>query len=534
MDLLLSFNAFVEKENLFSSGGKLLLAVSGGVDSVVLCELCHLAGFDFSIAHGNFGLRGEESDRDEAFVRQLATKYGKEVWVRRFETEQYAADKKVSIQVAARELRYGWFKEILSEGKASDPESVLPPAFNVLAGSGSASVPLSASNSPSAAATGSPALRYIVTAHHLDDNIETLLMNFFKGTGIAGLRAILPKQGNLVRPLLFAGKEDLVKFAREHSLDWVEDSSNTSDKYTRNYFRHQVIPLINGLVPGALHNLGENIARFREVEILYRQSVEQHKKKLLEVRGNEVHIPVVKLKKSEPLPSLVYEIIKEFGFLPSQVGEVINLLDSGSGKYIRSATHRILKNRSWLIISPNQGDPSAIILVESAEDKIYFDDAVLELEYLRDKDVEIEIQKLQNNVGALKSEIQQPEAPKSDSQQPEAQKSGAGIAQAKKGPANVKKRGASPVALLDAAAIQFPLLLRKWKQGDYFYPLGLKKKKKLGRFFIDNKLSQAEKEKTWVLEMNKKIVWVVGYRIDDRFRITPQTRQILMLKSGLT
>src|SRR5258708_672988 len=354
MDVLQSFKDFTAKEHLFSLTDKLLLAVSGGVDSVVLCELFCQAGLDFIIAHCNFQLREDESERDEVFVRQLAKKYNREVLVRRMDTRSYAATHKLSIQVAARELRYNWFRELTIPSvlsSAGSPIDLAPP-------------------------------HWILTAHHLDDNIETLLMNFFKGTGIAGLRAILPRQGNIVRPLLFAPKEALKEFAAVHHLSWVEDSSNESDKYTRNYFRHQVIPLVQQLYPGALHNLADNISRFREIEILYQQSVQQHKKKLLEYKGQEIHIPVLKLKKSMPLPTLVYEIIAGFGFSPQQVEGVIDLLDSESGKYIRSSTHRILKNRNWLIISAHPSIQSSTILIESADDKIIYENGELKLELL--------------------------------------------------------------------------------------------------------------------------------------------------------
>jgi tRNA(Ile)-lysidine synthase len=469
MDLLQSFKDFTAKEHLFSSKDKLLLAVSGGVDSVVLCELCHQAGLDFIIAHCNFQLRGEESERDEVFVRQLAKKYDRELLVRRVDTQTYASANKLSIQVAARELRYNWFREIT--GRSGDPDS--------------SAIPVSGHQAP----------QWILTAHHLDDNIETLLMNFFKGTGISGLRGILPRQDNIIRPLLFATKENLSDFAREFQLSWVEDSSNVSDKYTRNYFRHQVIPLVQQLYPGAVHNLADNIARFREIEMLYRQSVEQHKKKLLEYKGSEIHIPVLKLKKSAPLPTLVYEIIVDFGFSSQQVEGVINLLDSESGKYIQSATHRILKNRGWLIITAHPSVLSETILIESPEDRILYANGELRLELLDQPAMD-------HSVGTAQS--------------------------------SALRISSDPLlAQLDAGAIQFPLLLRKWRQGDYFYPLGLKKKKKLGRFFIDNKLSLAAKEKMWVIEMNKKIIWVVGLRIDDRVRITPQTRQVLKIESRL-
>src|ERR1022692_619297 len=265
--------------------------------SVVLCELCYESGFEFAIAHCNFQLRGEESERDENFVKGLTEKYYKEILVKKFDTEKYAEKNKVSIQVAARELRYGWFHEIVN-GEWSMGNSEKDSQTSIL-------------HSPFT-------IHHIATAHHLGDSIETLVMNFFKGTGIAGLHGILPKQGKIVRPLLFARKEELKEFAEQNNLQWVEDSSNESDKYSRNYFRHQVIPLIEKIYPKASDNLSGNINRFREVEILYQQSIAQHKKKLLEQKGNEVHIPVLKLKKTEPLKTIIYEIIKEYQFSSSQ------------------------------------------------------------------------------------------------------------------------------------------------------------------------------------------------------------------------
>jgi tRNA(Ile)-lysidine synthase len=443
MDLLQAFKDFVEKEKLFPAGDTLLLAVSGGVDSVVLCELCHRSGYAFVMAHGNFQLRGEESERDEQFVRQLAARYGVRLAVKRFETGDYAAARKVSVQVAARELRYAWFRELI---KPPGPSSIL-------------------------------------TAHHQDDNIETLLINFFKGTGMAGLHGILPKQGALVRPLLFADKEALNRFALDNGLDWVEDRSNQTDTYTRNYFRHQLIPVVEKIHPGAMGNLADNILRFREAEMLYRQALQQHKNNLLEIRGDEIHIPVLKLKKTVPLNTIVYEIIQQFGFSPRQVVEVVRLLDSGTGKAISSSTHRILKNRNWLIISAHRAATADLILIEAGQRMVEYAGGMLRL-------------------GA------------------------AAVAE-------TGMDGSKTIALLDADMIQFPLLLRKWRKGDYFYPLGLRKKKKLGRFFIDNKLSLADKERAWVIEMDKKIIWVVGYRIDDRFRVTAGTRTILKIETGM-
>jgi tRNA(Ile)-lysidine synthase len=477
MSLLNQFISFILKENLFSPKDKLLLAVSGGVDSVVLCELCNKAGFDFTIAHCNFQLRGAESERDEAFVRELAQHYKKHLLVKKFDTEAHALKNRVSIQVAARELRYEWFFEIIGNKQlAIGNEKPVVSSNNYEEISNSK---LKIQNSQlSTPDSGLPTPDYLLTAHHLDDNIETLLMNFFKGTGVAGLRAMLPKQGVLVRPLLFSKKEEIKTFSEENNLKWVEDSSNESDKYSRNYFRHQLVPLVQKIYPSAMDNLADNLNRFKQMELLYRQAIDMHKKKLLEYKGNEVHIPVLKLKKTVPLESVVYEIIKDFDFSPAQVNELTGLLHSESGKYISSATHRIIKNRNWLIIAPLQASETAHVLIDSFND-CPFADGTLKFKQMPAS---------QHNISVLNT-----------------------------------------IATLDIATIQFPLLLRKWKQGDYFYPLGMRKKKKLSRFFIDQKLSKTDKEKVWVLEMNKKIVWVVGYRIDDRFKITDNTKEVLTI-----
>lgn len=441
MDLLKEFLAYIKKEQLFQQNDRLLITVSGGVDSVVLCELCNKAGYDFEIAHCNFQLRAGESDLDESFVEQLAKNYKVTFHVKRFETEKYASEQKVSTQVAARELRYNWFNQLINNQ----------------------------TNKP---------INYILTAHHANDNIETLLMNFFKGTGIRGLQGIQAKSGKrnkIVRPLLFAKKEELLQFADEHNLTFREDSSNKLDKYTRNYFRNQLIPSLQETYPQVENNLLDNINRFNEINVLYQQAIEANKKKLLFVKGNEVHIPVLKLLKTPALHSVIFEIMKDFGFAATQTAEIAGLLSSESGKFINSNSHRVLRNRNWLIISKLGSKEISNFIIESSDESIIFFD-----------------QKLNIN------QINKP-----------------------------SKIDSNPaVALLDATDITFPLLLRKWKKGDYFYPLGMKKKKKLSRFFIDQKLSLLQKENTWVIEMNKKIIWVVGHRIDDRFKLTEQTTTI--------
>jgi tRNA(Ile)-lysidine synthase len=324
---------------------------------------------------------------------------------------------------------------------------------------------------------------FILTAHHLDDNIETSLMNFFRGTGIAGLRGILPKHGGLVRPLLPFSKEELLGYARQNGLIWVEDSSNESDKYARNYLRHHLIPLVETIYPAVSGNLAANIRRFKDTELLYIQAVELHKKKLCEKRNGEVHIPVLKLQHTIPLKSVLFEIVRDFTFGPQQLDDIMNLLSGDTGKYVQSPTHRILRNRKWLIITPNDAEGSGHLLIE------------------------------ETGSWAIQ---------------------GGGIHLRLMAGNSVDLRAGRQLAQLDAGKIKFPLLFRRWKKGDYFYPLGMKKKKKLARFLIDHKMSLPDKEKVWVLEMNKKIIWVAGLRIDDRFRITDQTMEILHIEMRMT
>ncbi len=451
MNLPELFEKNIAEHHLFSKKDKLLLAVSGGVDSVVLCELCKQAGYEFAIAHCNFQLRGEESDRDEVFVKNLAARYGVDFYFKKFDTIAEAKTRKQSIETCARELRYAWFEEL--RRKMEDDSRPEP---------------------------GTRYQAYILTAHHANDNIETLLMNFFRGTGIKGLHGILPRHDKLIRPLLFATKAVVEQFAKENQLAFVTDHTNAENEFTRNYFRNELIPSIQKIFPQAQENLLQNIEKFRQAEELYRQAVEWHKKKLLEYKANEVHIPVLKLLKTKPLDTIVYEIIRDYGFTAAQTAEAVNLLHSETGKYILSSTHRILHNRKWLIISPLQDQQPVNIIIEQSDAAVSFPAGTLQLRMVKATETELT-----------------PDA---------------------------------SIAYLDAASVTFPLLLRKWKQGDYFYPLGMQKKKKLSRFFIDQKLSLAAKEQTWVLESNKKICWVVGMRIDDRMKVTPHTKDILSIR----
>lgn len=431
---------------LSTANCKLLLAVSGGVDSVVMTDLFYKAGFDFTIAHCNFNLRGEESGRDESFVQSISKKYNKEVIIKTFDTKEIAAEKKLSIQETSRKLRYDWFEEVIGEQSTVNGEL------------------------------------FLATAHNADDNIETSLMFFLRGTGIHGLTGIkeYDKERKLIRPLLFATREHILNHAIKNNLSWVEDSSNATDKYARNFLRNKLIPSIKEFFPEVKNNISENIKRFKEVEQLYNYSIQLYKKNLLEFKGDEIHIPVLKLQKIKPLNTVIWEIIKDYSFHPHHIDGIKKLFTAENSSYIKSSTHRIIKNRNWFIIASNKVEEQSHILIEEHD---------TEIKFLRGS---LSIEKLQN--------------------------------------ANYELQTTNSIAQLDANYIEFPLLIRKWKQGDYFYPLGMNKKKKLSRFFIDQKLSATEKENIWVIETNKKILWIIGYRIDERFKLTSSTKTIISIK----
>jgi tRNA(Ile)-lysidine synthase len=437
-ELLQQYQHFINQNNLFRKDQKLLIAVSGGLDSSVLVHLTLASGFQVELAHCNFKLRGDESDRDENFVRNLAKEYGVTVHVNSFDTENYSASHGLSIQEAARELRYTWFEQILNDNN----------------------------------------LQRVLTAHHADDNVETVMMNIFKGTGMSGLKGILPLTGRIARPLLFASRKELETYALHHAIGYVDDSSNILDKYARNFFRLNIIPLIEQLYPETQANLRNNLPRFRDAEQLYRESIERKLRKLVKQVGDEIHIPVELLRYSTPLHTIIFELVHPYGFTPGQIPDIIKLMDSETGKYIQSSSHRLIKNRNWLILSGLKAENPSVITIEEGADRVSFPGGTLLLVRL-------------------------------DSQtSPDANQN---------------------TACIDGREVQYPLILRQWKPGDYFYPLGMQKKKKLSRFFIDSKLSRTEKEKIWVVESSKKIIWVVGMRVDDRVKLTPSSKSMLKL-----
>jgi len=427
----------IMKEQFPQEGGTFLLAVSGGLDSVVLTELAWRAGLSIEIAHCHFGLRGAESDRDALFVKDLAGRLGVKLHLKYFDTKKLADALGVSIQETARTIRYNWFDELVQQQHFSA----------------------------------------LLLGHHADDSIETVLMNFFRGTGVKGLTGIPSRNGSRFRPLLSFRRADLEEYAVQNGLEWVQDSSNAESAYTRNFFRNELLPRIREIFPAADENILRNAARFTAVNDYIDRCVKKDLASMLEKKGAEWRLPVRKFKKLGH-DILLYELVKTFGFGEKQLPDIRSLMDAANGKYIESENYQLVKHGLWLYISPKIKE-EGLFLIEEDHETI--------------------------DTSQFRLQISRPVA------------------------AGLTIDTASFVAQLDASDIRYPLVLRCWKAGDYFYPLGLRKKKKIARFLIDSRVPKHRKEKVWVLESDKRIIWVVGMRIDDRFKITPATSSILLI-----
>ena len=417
----------------FLNGKKLLLACSGGLDSVVLAHLCKALKFDFALAHCNFSLRGTESDGDEDFVRELASTFEIDVYVKQFDTEQYAEEQRLSVQMAARELRYKWFDELL-QSKRYD---------------------------------------YVLTAHHADDSLETFLINLSRGTGIEGLSGIPQVNGNVVRPLLPFSRNEIIEYAKSESIQWREDSSNASVKYLRNKIRHEIVPGIKELNPTFLQNFQHTQHHLRQINDLVNNHLNELKSKLFQQRKDKVQIKIAELQKLQPLDAYLYGLFNGYGF--SEWSDVKDLLTAESGKQVFSKTHRLIKDRQSLILAK-------IERKESEAFEIHSDKAIDEL--------------------PIKISLEDVET--------------------------FEKQGQN-VVFLDKEKLNFPLVLRNWKKGDYFYPFGMKGKKKLSKFFKDEKMDLISKEKQWLLCSGDDIVWIVGRRADERFKVDGSTMKILKI-----
>lgn len=445
--MLQEFLNYIDNQHLLSPDDSVLIAVSGGIDSVVLLNLFQrlhgeipaYAELKLGIAHCNFKLRGTESDQEEDFVRQLANHHKIPFYVRHFDTAFFAKEEKVSIQMAARKLRYDWFECIRKENK----------------------------------------YRYIAVAHHHNDVIETVLINLIKGSGIAGLHGISSKNNVVLRPLLFASRDDIQAYALEKKLEYKEDSSNASTKYIRNKLRHDVIPILKELNPGLEKTFKENISRIKDVELIFNRYVEEKKKEIISYEENIVRIEIEKLK-NEPA-TLLYEFLKPYRFNAGVVEDIIHSLDHQPGKLFYSDTHRLLKDRKRLLITPVSADTEAL------EFKIE------QYQTTHSEGIHLKMQMLDR--------ISQKEIPTDSS-----------------------------LAFLDADKLKFPLTLRKWQSGDWFHPLGMNTKKKLSDFFIDKKIPLTEKENTWVLISGTDIIWVIGQRIDHCYRLAEETTRIYKIQ----
>ena len=439
--MLEKFESFVSDNNLFSKDDRILIALSGGVDSVVLSHLMCRANYKISLAHCNFHLRDEESNRDEAFVRRWAKENNIPLFVKEFDTYQYMKENKLSLEMAARDLRYNWFNSLLeSEG------------FTCLC-----------------------------TAHHLDDSIETFFINLLRGTGIAGLHGIKVKNDKIVRPLLFATREEILSYAKQNNISYVEDSTNSETKFTRNKIRHNLFPVLREINPNFEFALKKDIEYLNDTEFIFRREIEKTKKEIIETEQEVIKINISKLKQLNPMKIYLYEILSEYGFNETNINDILSCLDEISGKQFFSKTHRLVKDREYIFIDVIKNNTTNdFFLIDNCQSSLIYP-LKMQIELLRDLKF-INISKDKN------------------------------------------------IAMLDADLLKFPLILRKWRQGDSFVPFGMKKEKKLSDYFTSNKYSLLDKENQWILCSEEKIVWLVSERIDDRFRISNKTKNILKIE----
>jgi tRNA(Ile)-lysidine synthase len=434
------FSQFIEENQLFSRHNKVLAAVSGGMDSVLMAHLLKETGYHFSIAHCNFQLRGDEANADQQFVKELAEQLKVPFYTTNFDTRGYAAVRKISIQMAARELRYQWFQQISQQNDYA----------------------------------------CIALAHHQNDAIETILLNLVRGTGIAGMHGILPKNGNLVRPLLFLTRDEITNIVDSDKIDFVEDSSNNSAKYARNKLRLEVIPKLKELNPALEETFERNLIHFRNLEILLAEKLAELKRALFEQHENAIHIPVDGIKKLHPQQFLLFGLLQEYGFNESTVADIISALDKHPGRVFESENYTIVLDRQKLILAEKNHDEIKTVTI-----------------HLRDHDARF---------GSYQLNMLHDDSPLIIKDNPMA-------------------------ASVDTEKLIYPLTIRSWKQSDYFCPLGMKTKKKLSDFFINEKVPLHEKKLVPLLvNGNGDIIWIGGYRVDDRYKVTPMTKKVTIFE----
>lgn len=420
----------------FLKDKKLLLATSGGIDSMVMAELFRRSGYDISIAHCNFGLRGEESDGDENFVKEYANENNIPYFVTLFDTKLFASDNKLSVQVAARQLRYLWFDELLAENN----------------------------------------LDFLLTAHHLDDSIETFLINFTRGTGLQGLTGIPQQNGKIVRPLLPFTRDEIERYANDNNILWREDSSNASDKYLRNKLRHDVVPALKALNLSFTDSFQNTLSHLQQAHSMVADASVLVYKQVVTEKAGQKHINIAELKRLPNYTAYIHYWLSSFGFTAWE--DIYALVDAQSGKQIISDNFRLLKDRDMLILEP----------VKSND----------ETEYR----IEAGVREITNPIHLKVSGCETESSPENCNE-----------------------------IYVDAQKLKFPLVVRKWRKGDYFYPLGMSgQKKKVSKYFKDKKLSLSEKEDTWILCSENQIVWIILKRADERFKTDKNTTQTLKIE----
>lgn len=439
--MLDDFIKYIEERNICKIDEMILLAVSGGIDSMVLTHLFQRAGFKTGIAHCNFSLRGEESDLDEELVRDTASGYGVSFYNIKFETKEHAKKLGISIQMAARELRYQWFEKIRSENNFDS----------------------------------------VAVAHNLNDNIETLLINLIRGTGITGLTGMKPVSSRIIRPLLFASRERIREYRDQFDIPFREDKSNSDTKYTRNKIRHLILPVLKEINPALESTLTETAERLSGIYEIVTDQVQKITARSSYQDGMRLKYNIKNLKPCLQNKALVFELFKVFGITGSNVTDLINVIEGRSGGKIITPTHKLIKNRGDLCIIPKEETDEIYCEINNTE------------ELKRAPGIfSVEVSKVGDDFRITKD---------------------------------------NSFAFLDLAKISFPMVIRRWHNGDYFVPFGMHNKKKLSDYFIDNKYALNEKEETLILESAGAIVWIVGERIDDRFKVTSATTEVLVIES---
>ncbi|MEO9571169.1 MAG: tRNA lysidine(34) synthetase TilS [Polaribacter sp.] len=408
----------------FLKDKKLLIAISGGVDSVVLTHLLSSLNFDISLAHCNFNLRPTACDLDEDFVKKLAEKLNIPVFTTHFNTTEFAKENKQSTQIAARNLRYNWFNQLIAQHQ-----------FN-----------------------------YLLTAHHADDNLETFLINLTRGSGLEGFTGIPEINGNIIRPLLPFSREDILAFAKNNTIDWREDKSNASTKYTRNKVRHLIVPILKEINPSLLETFANTTAHLKESQQIIEDKISDISKEIISSEKDIIKLHIKEIEELSNPKAYLYQLLKEYNF--TEWNDVYQLLSAQSGKQIHSKTHVLLKDRNFLILTKEKK-------VDVKEESFLIKESQTEIT----KPIHLKIEEV-----------------------------------AEKSTKNKQ------IIYVDKQSLDFPLRLRKWKNGDFFYPVGMTGKKKLSKYFKDEKFSLLEKKNTWLLcSKNDDIIWVVNHRKDNRF-----------------